>query len=41
MTSSPSQQSRADILRDVDNRIATLNRIADGIYTRWSRNLRP
>ena len=40
-TSSPSQQSRADILRNVDNRVATLNRIADGIYTRWSRNLRP
>ena len=39
--SSPSRQSRADILRDVDNRVATLNRIADGIYTRWSRNLRP
>src|SRR2546423_1166198 len=39
--SSPSRQSRDDILRDVDNRVATLNRIADGIYTRWSRNLRP
>jgi GMP synthase-like glutamine amidotransferase len=39
--SSASRQSRADILRDVDDRVATLNRIADGIYTRWSRNLRP
>jgi GMP synthase-like glutamine amidotransferase len=39
--SSPSRQSRADILRDVDKRVATLNHIADGIYTRWSRNLRP
>ncbi len=40
-TSSPSRQSRADILRDVDKRVAMLNHIADGIYTRWSRNLRP
>jgi GMP synthase-like glutamine amidotransferase len=40
-TSLPSRQSRADILRDVDNRVASLNRIADGIYARWSRNLRP
>jgi GMP synthase-like glutamine amidotransferase len=40
-TSSPSRQSRTDILRDVDSRVASLNRIADGIYTRWSRNLRP
>ena len=37
--SSPSQQSRADILNDVDARVATLNGIADGIYTRWSRSL--
>ena len=38
--SSPSQQSRADILNDVDRRVATLNGIADGIYTRWAQNLR-
>jgi GMP synthase-like glutamine amidotransferase len=39
-TSSPSQQSRTDILSDVDARVATLNGVADGIYTRWARNLR-
>ena len=39
--SSPSRQSRSDILRDVDDRVAALNHVADGIYTRWSRNLRP
>ncbi|HEY2815763.1 MAG TPA: type 1 glutamine amidotransferase [Casimicrobiaceae bacterium] len=38
--SSPSRQSRADILHDVDERVATLNGIADGIYARWARNLR-
>ena len=38
--SSPAQQSRADILRDVDGRVATLNGIADGIYARWSLRLR-
>jgi GMP synthase-like glutamine amidotransferase len=38
--SSPSQQSRADILRDVNGRVATLNGIADCIYDRWARNLR-
>jgi len=38
--SSPSRQSRTDILDDVDNRVAELNRIADGIYMRWSRNFR-
>lgn len=38
--SSPSRQSRADILNDVDDRVATLNGIADGIYARWARNLR-
>jgi GMP synthase-like glutamine amidotransferase len=40
LTSTPSQQSRAEILRDVDARVATLNAIADGIYSRWARNLR-
>jgi hypothetical protein len=37
--SSSSQQSRADILDDVDGRVATLNAVADGIYARWARNL--
>jgi GMP synthase-like glutamine amidotransferase len=37
--SSASQQSRADILRDVDARVATLNGVADGIYARWAQNL--
>ena len=37
--SSPSRQSRVDILNDVDGRVATLNNIADGIYARWARNL--
>ncbi|HEY5863144.1 MAG TPA: type 1 glutamine amidotransferase [Casimicrobiaceae bacterium] len=39
--STPSRQSREDILRDVDARVATLNGIADGIYGRWARRLRP
>ncbi|MEO5764883.1 MAG: type 1 glutamine amidotransferase [Casimicrobiaceae bacterium] len=38
-TSSPSRQSRDDILRDVAARVAALNRIADGIYARWARHL--
>ena len=38
--SSPAQQSRADILRDIDGRVATLNGIADDIYARWSLRLR-
>lgn len=33
------RQSRADILRDVDARVASLNALADGIYERWSRHL--
>ena len=37
--STPSRQSRADILRDVDKRVAKLNGIADGIYARWSQRL--
>jgi len=39
--SSASRQSAADILRDVDARVATLNGVADRIYDRWSRHLRP
>ena len=38
--SSASRQSRAEILNDIDGRVATLNGIADGIYARWARNLR-
>jgi GMP synthase-like glutamine amidotransferase len=32
-------QSRDDILRDADARLAALNVVADGIYARWSREL--
>jgi len=32
-------QSRDDILRDADARLADLNAVADGIYARWSRGL--
>ena len=32
-------QSREDILRDADGRLAALNAVADGIYARWSRDL--
>jgi GMP synthase-like glutamine amidotransferase len=39
--STGARQSRDDILRDLDARVASLNAIADGIYARWSRNLRP
>ena len=35
----PAQQSAADILRDVDGKVAALNVIADGIYARWSQKL--
>jgi GMP synthase-like glutamine amidotransferase len=38
-TSTPSRQSRGDILHDLDARLASLNAIADGIYVRWSRHL--
>ena len=39
-SSSASQQSAADILRDVDLRVATLNGVADRIYDRWAQHLR-
>jgi GMP synthase-like glutamine amidotransferase len=32
-------QSKADILRDVDARLAELARVADDIYTHWSQGL--
>ena len=38
--SKPAKQSRDDILRDLDTRVAALNTIADGIYARWSQHLR-
>jgi GMP synthase-like glutamine amidotransferase len=38
--STPARQSRAEILRNVDGRVATLNSVADGIYARWSQKLR-
>jgi GMP synthase-like glutamine amidotransferase len=39
--STPSRQSRADILQDLDARVATLNGVADGIYARWAQHLKP
>jgi len=38
--SQPARQSRDDILRDVDAKVATLQDVADGIYTRWAQSLR-
>jgi GMP synthase-like glutamine amidotransferase len=32
-------QSRADILEDVDTRLAALSRVADDVYTAWARGL--
>jgi GMP synthase-like glutamine amidotransferase len=32
-------QSRADILRDVDARLAALSGVADDVYARWARGL--
>jgi GMP synthase-like glutamine amidotransferase len=37
--SAPAIQSRADILDNVDAKVATLNGIADGIYARWAQRL--
>lgn len=37
--STPSRQSRDDILRDAGAHVASLNALADGVYARWSRNL--
>lgn len=33
------RQSRADILRQLDERVAALARVADALYTRWARGL--
>jgi GMP synthase-like glutamine amidotransferase len=38
-TSRPQRQSRDEILRDLDARVAALNVLADGIYARWARSL--
>jgi GMP synthase-like glutamine amidotransferase len=38
--SSGAQQSRDDILRNLDARVGALNAIADGVYARWSHHLR-
>jgi GMP synthase-like glutamine amidotransferase len=38
--STGSKQSDADIRRDLDARVATLNDVASGIYARWSLGLR-
>lgn len=38
--SSPTQQSREEIMRDLDDRLASLRAVADGIYDRWSQKLR-
>ena len=32
-------QSRADILRDVDARLAALGEVADGVYSHWAKGL--
>jgi len=39
--SQPARQSRDDILRDIDAKVATLQGVADGIYSRWAQSLRP
>ena len=38
--SSAAQQSRGDIERDLDARLAALHGVADAVYARWSRHLR-
>jgi len=34
------RQSRTDILRELDERVAALGEVADSLYTRWTRGLR-
>jgi GMP synthase-like glutamine amidotransferase len=36
----PSRQSRDEILRDMTQRLATLQVVADGVYARWAQCLR-
>jgi len=38
--SNGARQSRADILRDLETRVRSLNALADRIYARWSRRLK-
>jgi GMP synthase-like glutamine amidotransferase len=38
--STPAIQSGADILRDLDARIAVQGAVADAVYSRWARGLR-
>ncbi|MEP6942676.1 MAG: type 1 glutamine amidotransferase [Betaproteobacteria bacterium] len=38
-TSAGAKQSRDDIMRDVDARLATLSRVADDVYARWAQGL--
>ena len=35
----PARQSRSDILRDLDARLAALRTVADDIYARWARGI--
>ena len=37
--SNASQQSAPDLLADLDNRVASLNRVADAVYARWAKGL--
>ena len=36
----PARQSRDEILRDLDGRVAALQIVADGVYARWVQGLR-
>jgi hypothetical protein len=35
----PARQSRSDILRDLDSRLAALRTVADDVYARWARGI--
>jgi len=37
--STPTMQCAADLLRDLDARVAASNAVADGVYARWARHL--
>lgn len=36
----PARQSRDEMLRDLDDRLSTLQAVADGVYGRWSQGIR-
>ena len=38
-TAAPSRQSCSDMLRDLPERVAALQAVADGIYARWAQGL--